>query len=259
MVKPYTHVLLGVFLVLYDALLDDDEEVRDKAAATTSILLRKVINVEGIRPMASLSPAVAAQRLIQFMTFEFSDSKLLIAEATYRLIGMSSLFKLGQVNAAIPEEFSRTNHPASSQDSELNGVPFVPFRSFDEMFRKAAKQNDMLFVEEKQNLFIDPVREADNWAEFLMKANPFMRSASMMHSFEVWTKRGLEAPTKATWYDNNDLRGCFSKPDVFTLDVRIELAAKVQRHWAKYMPCQEAYQSNIRGRLCGVGDSFSRV
>lgn len=242
---PYTRTLFGVFLVLYDALLDDDEDVRDKAAATTSILHPKVTNN---KPIISLSPSVAAQKLIQFLICEFGDSKILIAEATHRLIGPCSLFKLGPVRAAIPEELSRNNELAISEVSEIDEVPFVSLRPFKEMLCEAAKQDDLLFVEERQNLFIDPVRESDNWAEVLMRAHPCRRTGIMIREFDTWILDGLTALIRAIGVEDGPF-GWTSKFDGFTLGVRIILAAKVQLHWTRYMPFREAISLKIRERL----------
>lgn len=87
----------------------------------------------------------------------------------------------------------------------------------------------MLFVEEKQNLFIDDVREVDIWARALSKLSSDAYEETWLKIFSQWVSDGLscfiETTNSATGKDG--LLGWTSKPETFTLGVRLISAAAV--------------------------------
>lgn len=68
-------VLLDVYLVLYDLLNDDDDEIRDVAASAASWVLSR----SSVSPDAdvALAPLNASALLADFIIDNYSDSKLL--------------------------------------------------------------------------------------------------------------------------------------------------------------------------------------
>ncbi len=225
-----TNTLLGVYVVLYDLLLDDDEDVRDKAAAVASSFLSMSTScASGFN--ISMMPPVASLSLLRYISTELSESKVLFAEAACRLTGTGSLFKCGPRETARPgtSEHDKKNNICTASDVEW--MSSLCILSVREMLMEARRQDNALFAVEKQNLFVDPAKEAEKWALVLMSSSRSGWVASIISALEKWTLQGLEALIENINNEEDGPLGWTSKPDVFTLGIRILQAAKVQIHW----------------------------
>lgn len=242
-----TSTLLGVYIALYDLLLDDDEDVRDKAAAVASVFLSTSINCAGI-PNIFLMPPAASLSLLQYFTTELNESLLLFAEAAYRLTGTCSLFKRGPVEITMPGVNGIEIKNGLGKASHTDQISSVFIQPAQDVMHKARRQDNALFVEEKQNLFVDPVKEAENWALVLMNSTQFEKVISITSAIENWTIQGLEVLIESANEEDGPL-GWSTKPDVFTLGMRILLAAKVQIHWFQDGLHRESLLNNILGLL----------
>lgn len=242
-----TCTLIGVYIVLYDLLLDDDEDVRDKAAAVASIFLSTSTNGAAI-PNISLMPPAASLSLLQYMKTEFNESEFLFAEAAYRLTGACSLFKRGPLEIATPGLNDHETNNSAEKTSDTERMPFDFIRPVREMVQEVRRQDNALFAEEKQNLFVDPVKEAENWALVLMNSIQLEKVVSIISAIENWTMEGLEVLVETANEKDGPL-GWTTKPDVFIVGMRILLAAKVQIHWLRAGLNRETFLNNILGLL----------
>ncbi len=200
--------LLGVYLALYNALIDDDEEVRDQASVVVSSLLSASSASKGSEETksVSLSPLAANPRLLQFLVLEYNTSICLWSEAVKRLTGASPYVIVPRWEVA---------------DLQLRPVGIL--------LQEAMRTDNALFAEEKQNLFVDEVKEAEMWTGVLADLQPQSEPISKQ-TFRTWTLDGISALT-AMIKDNVDgPLGWTSKPEVFTIGIRIILAARLIIH-----------------------------
>lgn len=215
--------LLGVYLALYDALIDDDEDVRDQASVVVSSLLSvsSVYRDSKATTSLSLSPLAAGPRLLRFLVLGYNTSVCLWSEAVQRLTGTSPSVK-----------FLPTRETSILQ-----------LRPVELLLQEAMRTDNALFIQEKQNLFIDDVREAEIWAGALADIHPQPEAISKS-ALEAWTLDGIFSLT-VTVRDNFDgPLGWTSKPEVFTIGMRVILAAKLLLHG------HEMLDSSIGKNVC---------
>ncbi|KAK0623332.1 putative death-receptor fusion protein-domain-containing protein [Immersiella caudata] len=110
---------------LYDALIDDDDEVREVAASAAAGILETY-----------LIPPVAADRLVTWMHKMYGAETEFQQYVVYRVTG----------------QLSRLDAPAN--------FTIIPA---EDQILKAMEFDDALFATEEQNLFIDEIREAERW------------------------------------------------------------------------------------------------
>lgn len=236
-----------MYIALYDLLLDDDEDTRDEAAAVASDFLSKSTNRASIRSL-SLMPPAASSSLLQYLKTDLDESVFLFAEAACRLTGTCSLFKRGPVEIAMPDFHDVETQNGSEKAPDIDQLPLISFRPVREIMQEVGREDNALFAEEKQNLFVDPVREAENWALILMSSTQSRKLVTINSAIENWTVQGLEVLIEAANEEDGPL-GWSTKPDVFTLGIRILLAAKVQVHWFQAGLNSETILYNILGLL----------
>lgn len=75
--------LLGIYLILYDMLNDDDEELRDISTITASYVLQS--SLDGAA--SALVPLATSSRLAQFLATNFQTSPIILQQAIQRLTG----------------------------------------------------------------------------------------------------------------------------------------------------------------------------
>ncbi|KAI9870465.1 MAG: hypothetical protein M1830_004221, partial [Pleopsidium flavum] len=127
--------LLDVYLALYDTLNDDDEEVRDLGADIVSWI---VSTTPLHYPSQSLVPLAASLRFSKFLANTYSTSSNLFVQATKRLIGQTE-----------------DHYCLDIIRSEDNAVKAMKIQSVHDLLISARTEDTSLFVQEKQNLFID--------------------------------------------------------------------------------------------------------
>ncbi len=122
--EPSDPVYLPFLSALFDALNDDDDDIRSVAAAATSAILG--------RPRAALE---AAEDLLGWLQNTFQDSVEFRAHVVHRMAG-----HLPNFDAVGPE-----------------------LVALEAQLQKAMDFDDSLFAIEEQNLFVDELREARRW------------------------------------------------------------------------------------------------
>ena len=203
--------LLDVYIALYDTLVDDDEDIRDQGAATVSLLLsNKRLNPAKRDNLSySLSPPAAKHRLLLFLQETFRYSERMHAKAIEKMIGI---------------KYPVENGSAMDNSSDREKIRLRPVA---EIFADAQTPDTAVFVEERQNLYVDPVGEADAWANLLMVLDTDVCDASALAALETWTKDGLLHLLDTCKKQEDNSLGFTSDPDIHLLFMRTILAAKV--------------------------------
>ena len=141
-----------VFVLLYDIMNDDDEDVRQGGAEIVSTILPCLHHIQQDRPAFVYSPPAARQRLISCFTKIdgpfMALQKIAVAKAS------------GDVGRC-------TNFHFDFSVPELQITPSVQMSDTrcDDLFRQLASGE--IFEEECQNLYIDLVREAHIWSDII--------------------------------------------------------------------------------------------
>ncbi|KAJ9639502.1 hypothetical protein H2199_006537 [Coniosporium tulheliwenetii] len=139
--------LLNLMLVTYDALNDDDDEIRDVA---TKVVTRIIAGPRYRDGMADVVPLVASQRLAEYLAKTYPGSRDLCEEAVHRVMGSVSPL---------------------------------------DVLQQTQKDSTVLFVQEKQNLFIDDVKEVVIWSRVLksLSDEAVMRGRAAYFSKWIWS------------------------------------------------------------------------
>ncbi|KAJ4369525.1 hypothetical protein N0V86_009360 [Didymella sp. IMI 355093] len=182
---PSPHVL-GLGLILYDMLQDDDDEIRDLAAQATSTF----ISTTSSKPISPTVPILATQHLLTHLLALFPASASLGTHA------------LRRITASSP--------PAP---------PFTP--AFAQTLTDATKPQTALFAHEKQNLFKDDVLDALCWATVFSPSIVSSLPATMLEHAATWTRDALTTLTAKYGAETDGALGWASRPDVFTWLIRV--------------------------------------
>ena len=209
--------LLRVYLALYGSLVDDDEDVRDQGARIVSTILSVTTSPVADKDSTtmSLSPSAANTELLRFLCESYRGSMLLCVESICRLTGMN--FPLDSTSAIILD-----NEPQSGE-----GKSILHLRPVFDLFLEALKTSTVVFVEERQNLYIDTVSEAEHWAELLCCLDHNAWPSGLASDLETWTMEGLAHILETLQNSIDGALSPTSKPEVFALYTRVLLAAKV--------------------------------
>ncbi|KAF2497326.1 hypothetical protein BU16DRAFT_505602 [Lophium mytilinum] len=186
--------LLRLGFLVYDALNDDDDDIREVAA---SVATRVLAGPEYASANRDVVPLLASQQLAEHFANFYADFSFLHHEALRRFMGTA----VGQ-------------------------SPFeTPFQT---AVADARKENSALFAQEKQNLFVDETREIAIWADVLSRL-PFKSdpSDSLQKEFKHWVIGGISWLTATTVEEEDGALGWASKPEMFTLGLRVAYGAKV--------------------------------
>lgn len=223
--------LLGPYMVLYDILVDDDEGIREQGSRTVSSLLSAHTNAS-----LSLSPAAAKSRLLDFLKQKYRGSTAFSIEAVRKLTGLPSMY-------------SATTHKiGSDKDDEFRSIP-LQLRPVGELLLEARTTQIAVFVEEKQNLYVDQVLEADGWANILLYMDAAAWEPIVVLALQSWTADGLDY--LLDFYEKMSVleaSSLTSIPEMYTLIMRIILSAKVLVNGATQMNSE----SNRKNHDCRV-------
>jgi hypothetical protein len=189
----YPPLYLQAILLVYDCLNDDDSEIRELASCIARRILKARSTTQSVQPMV---PLVASQKLSQHLISMFPTSVTLAREGIWRLTG------------------SRL----------LNGC-LVP--SAIQLFSEVRHESTALFAVEKQNLFVDEVREAVIWSRVLKRLSKQALAAEHMAALSKWVTGGLGKLIEVANAEVDGPLGWTSKPDIFILGMRIILATDV--------------------------------
>ena len=239
-----------MYLALYDSLVDDDEDVRDQGARVASTILSVATSTAANNDTTtlSLSPPAAKERLLQFLCEGYRSSMLLCVESVRRLTGMDSALDFASANV-------KDDDPQTKQ-----AKPVLHFRPVADLSLEARTTSNVVFVEERQNLYIDAVGEAEVWAQLLLRLNPGAWPSSVASELETWTVEGLAHILKILQSGVDGALSPTSKPEVFALFTRVLLAAKVLfMRWWTHASAEEKGQEHVcvglLGKLLDLGRS----
>ncbi|GAB7339803.1 hypothetical protein MBLNU457_6351t1 [Dothideomycetes sp. NU457] len=198
--------MVEVLLIVYDLTNDDDDDVRDLAAHTTSLLLDT-----GSRQKTDMVSLVAGSRIAASLAYRHKTSIHLARGSAHRLLADTSL--------------------------TLN------------LLSESQGQDSALFAEEKQNLFIDPAREAKTWSVVLSSLSATAFDDATIRELSDLTTAGLDALISRTRQNHDGPLGWTRKPDIFVLGLRIIYASEVVIHVARETKRALVPASAIRGKL----------
>ena len=246
------HDLIRFYLAVYDRLIDDDEDVRTIGAKLVSEILCKTPNDKnGPAITGSLSVSAARTEFLRFLERYHGESPYLSCEALRRL-ACDSRVRAPDADIERPCIDSPVSDSAADEYDESTIVLFRPFQ--DEL-GDAMKLNTTLFVEEKQNLYIDEVEEARAWSQILIDMQLWRVGANLTSRFYDWAISGLHTLIAAATREIDGPLGWTSKPEVFTTGMRAILAAKVITHGkaGTISSDQKAICRKVLQDLLGVG------
>ncbi|KAI2469215.1 putative death-receptor fusion protein-domain-containing protein [Annulohypoxylon bovei var. microspora] len=226
-------------LALYDALNDDDDEIRAAAALAATPLLsnQRLVSVE------------AGQRLLR---------RLL---AWY---GAVDEFRT-HVACCMTGHLPQASTPSSDRDPTAD--LFSAWTPASAQLAEAMRFDDSLFVIEEHNLYVDEVREARRWCG-VFSSLPTLSSIPSPSPVETplsqWTLAGLQALTRLARSEARDgPLGWTAKPEVFAICARILVGgaalaatgiAEVGEELRKFR--DEGQRAEIHGLLLGMCDGL---
>jgi hypothetical protein len=189
-------LILGLAVVLYDLLNDDDDEIRDLAASTTGNLLR----AQGDGAVKNTVPILTTHRLAAYLVNVFPTSQYLAKEALRRL----------------------THTPSPHH---LFSTPFA------DTFAQERKEDTSLFAQEKQNLYKDDALDTILWSRILLSLSVDAVPQSLRMGLTNWVLDGLTILKRTAEEEGDGALGWSTKAEVFTLGMRIFCASEVVVRW----------------------------
>jgi hypothetical protein len=220
---------LQSLFALYDSLNDDDDEIRDISARTASSLLNK-----------SLLPLIAGKELAEYINAHYGQTPLYASTVVCRMAG-SNLF-----------------HAFKS------GPGYLSLQSAASQFSRALQEDDSLFVEEEQNLFVDEIRETKLWSNIFVGTKMNDWSSSEIHAvwgrahsvLANWVLKGLDTLIGLLSKDDGPL-GWTSKPGAFAVCMRIIVSANSILE--RYEGLLECSNDDIIGDIITALGEFGRL
>ena len=232
--------LLGPYMVLHDILVDDDEEIREQGSRTVSLLLSGHTDTS-----LSLSPAAAKSRFLDFLEQEYRGSTIFSIEAVHKLTGLPSIC-------------SATSHKfGGDKDVNFRSIS-LQLRPVAELLLEARTTQIAVFVEEKQNLYVDQVLEADGWANILVNMDAAVWKSTVVSELQSWTTNGLDYLLHfCERMSDLEALTLISISEVYTLFMRVILSAKVLVNGATQMDWERNRKNQdcrvLLGRLLELG------
>ena len=177
---------LRPLLALYDAMNDDDDEVREVAAQGAKRILGR-----------NLAAIEAAERLLEWLTERFGDDEVFQTAVACRMVGQTS-------------------------GSGILAADVREIEPVNEKLAAAMKFDDSLFAVEEQNLYIDEVRETQRWKRVFSSLS-WDPAAERFDLPRRWAASGLRALIELAKREDGPL-GWTSQPAVFAVCSRIMLS-----------------------------------
>ncbi|KAL9002706.1 MAG: hypothetical protein Q9180_009953, partial [Flavoplaca navasiana] len=146
----------------------------------------------------------ASHRLLEYLKARYHNFSAFLAEAVQRIIGKQSR----------PQQLPRFPSPRTSLE-------------------RLKPEDTTLFVEEKQNLYIDEAKEAGIWLDVLLSMDSSAIETETLRKLESWTLEGIDALVETASTEFDGPLGWTSKPEVLTLGVRILHAAHALMHYSR--------------------------
>lgn len=212
-------LFLDTYLILYDLLNDDDEEIRDIAAMCASMALSPSSDQASFGQVTTLLPLAASVEIARYIRQNYLVSPRLFQAVVSRFLGQ--------------------NISSSSPSAEYSIIPVSA------ILTNVCKESNILFVEEKQNLYIDDVREVDTWATLLASLTDSAFHTTLGKMFISWVSDGLTAIIDTLREAQIDgPLGWTSKPEAFITGLRVIQGARVLLH-------RSGMEENEKGIISG--------
>lgn len=193
------------FSILYDFLNDDEEEIRDLAASTTSFVLTSAAG--GVE--LQLCPLAACHRFSDYLGQVYSNKD------EFHIITFSRLMFSTTVEIDDLDEFAA----------------LASCHSVKQQLDLATQVSYELFEEEKQNLYLDIVREIYVWHSVLVKVSRTGIKDDILLTVGDWALEGLRELTTTLPSLNDGTFGVLSKLETICLFVRVIKVADLVRRW----------------------------
>lgn len=212
--------LIQILYSLLEALNDDDSEIRDLAASTVSH-----ISWNGDGEFPPLVTSVKSQRLLfQYIKTLCIDQPDSLAYALARVLGLPKF-------ASAPTGTPKVSLITPGEWIVMRPEPSLYLSLFEELgptarsVEDALVDDDVLFGEERQNLYKDNVQEMEEWTGFLMTCQPPEQDWSRIYA---WAFHGLEAIGKA---DGSSAWWSYQQ-EGFEAVCRVLMLARVAQSWS---------------------------
>ncbi len=194
-----------LYSILYDLLNDDDEEIRDLAASTTSFILTSAADGGELR----MCPLAACHRFAGYIVDNFTSL------AQWHLTA-----------------FSRLMLPTTNELDVLdNFAALASIHSVRNQLELARQESHDLFEEERQNLYLDDIREVDIWFLALGKVSRTWIDDDITIMVAAWALDGLRELTAALPSLTSGPFGVMSKLEIITLFIRVIRLADLSLQW----------------------------
>ena len=192
--------------IMYNFLIDDDEEIRDIAASTVSFILGS--GAAGVQ--LQLCPLTACHKFSGYIEEAFkSHTEFHIAA-------------LSRIMFPILMEF----------DDLEDGFANLAFRySVKNQLALACHESHDLFQEERQNLYVDEIREIDIWYSALGKVSHTWLDDDVRFLVGDWALEGLRELTSALSSLCSGPFGVLSKLEFVVLFWRVIRLAELSLRW----------------------------
>ncbi|KIW77936.1 hypothetical protein Z517_07769 [Fonsecaea pedrosoi CBS 271.37] len=159
---------MRLLLVLYDLLNDDDDEIRFEAThAARGLQLQQLSANDNV----GSSALAARESLLSELSRQFGQTSSLSEAAIVKIMS------IGQI--------------PSDSSSHVGPLPFFD-TSLSSRLQSISKSKNDLFAEERQNLYMDDIREIKEWTEILHDGNYSFQTRDLSRSVMKWTLEGLE-------------------------------------------------------------------
>lgn len=109
----------------------------------------------------------------------------------------------------------------------LQNVDTLELRTVAKLSLDAQTMQIAVFVEEKQNLYIDDVKEINIWADVLVGLDPAAWDATLASALEKWAVEGLTHFLSLFESTTDGALGLTSNPKMYTLIMRVIQATRV--------------------------------
>jgi hypothetical protein len=180
---------------VYDCLLDDDEDVR---AIGAQIAVKIVKGLDVVAESDDVVPDVAARMLTTHLSSAFPSSATLAFGCCKRMLGQHVHLQISSSEA---------------------------------LLQRALQADNTLFGEEKQNLYLDEIKEAQLWSQVLKSMGAGAASQELLDMLKSWAIEGIECLTTKAEKEEDGALGWATNPDVLTLGMRVICTIDVLLSW----------------------------
>ena len=228
--------LISIYLALYDTMNDDDEDVRKEGARIASLILSNIGGEENTRNHGlHFSPPAAKQRLLMFLVTKYPRSSRLWAEG---LVRISGLLPCASLVERLPLRGEHDWEAVRWFGRLLNSHVVM------QSLCKTTRVQNAVFEVENQNLYVDSVREVDDWVHVVQQLQhggdcARVRDRRIVEEVEMsmhdWITDGLYSLRILFEDDRDGALGICSRPEVFTLVYRVVAIFKCRQHWYEFL------------------------